>query len=108
MKASGMLAELAGADGRATRVPRGTRASLGRTAIYLDLSVFVKRAFGAALRVKTDELRLVAFGIDELAFVGLEKFAIGAGTELRAVVLIVVEDNPRIFCKFSVIGDLDD
>jgi len=37
-----------------------------------------------------------------------KKFAIRAGAQLRAVVLIVVEDNPNIFGKLSIVGDLND
>lgn len=80
---------------------------LGRTAIDFDLGVFVEGAFGAAFGVKADELGFLAFGVDQLALVGFEEFAICTCTEFGAVVLIVVENDPRIFGKLSVIGDLN-
>lgn len=106
--ASETLAVRAGVEARATRAPVRNWSSLGRTAINFNLSIFVKRAFSAAFGVETHKLGFLALRIDELAFVGLEKFAIGAGAEFGTVILIVVKDNPGIFCKLGVIRELDD
>src|SRR6266481_3455599 len=108
MAASETLAELAGVDARATRAPVLNWSSLGRSAIYFNLSIFVKRAFGATFGVETHKLGFLALRIDQLAFVGLEEFAIGASAQLRTIVLIVVEDNPHIFCKLGIISELND
>src|ERR1035438_502175 len=62
------------------------RALLGRAAEDFQLRVFVQGALGAALGVEADVAGFYALGIDELAFVGLEVFAVRAHAQARAVI----------------------
>src|SRR5271157_3349589 len=53
-------------------IPAPERGLLGWAGVNFQLGVFVQGAFGAAFGVKTNVTGLDAFGIDQLAFVGLE------------------------------------
>src|ERR1019366_9479011 len=72
-----------------------------------QLGVFVEGAFGAAFGVETNVTGFDAFGIDQLAFVGLEVFAIGADAQAGGVVRVIVEDRAHVLDEVRVIGDLD-
>src|SRR5512133_1630955 len=56
----------------------GTELLLGRAAVDFDFGIFVQGALRAALRVKAHVAAFRALGVDQLAFVRLEKLAVGA------------------------------
>src|ERR1035437_6255976 len=82
--------------------------SLRLPAVNLDLGVFVESAFGAAFGVETNVAGLDPFGVDQLAFAGLDVFATLADTQAGGVVRVVVEDRADVPDEVRVIGDLHD
>src|ERR1035441_809796 len=87
-------------------IPAPRSGLVGRAAVNLQLGVFVKGAFGAAFGVETNVARLDALGVDQLAFVGLEVFTVGADSQARGVVGVVIEDGADVINKVGIIGNL--
>src|SRR5262249_32581325 len=73
-----------------------------------DFGVFVERAFGAAFGVKTEVAGFDAIGVDKLAFVGFEVFAILAMTKAGRVIGVVVKDGADGLVEVRGIGCLHD
>src|SRR4029079_8021124 len=64
-------------------------------------------AFRAAFGIEADKLSFNALGIDELAFVRLEIFAVRAGAQSGTVVLGVIENRFHVLSEIGVIGNLN-